>query len=176
MRYTTIIDISEIGDLYRNINCRLLYLHLCLKAGYHDADRDLIDLSIRRLANETGLTVSATRHALSQLQSARLLERLDGRLWRVKKWLPTETISKRKTTKPEEETRKADEARKERQREQEAEKREQLRSEGKTEFIVYFEKKIEDANKGDLEAARIVNQRKAIYIQACEKFGRNPKI
>ena len=73
MRYTTIIDISEIQPIYRNVNARLVYLHLVLKSGYHDNDRDLVSISLRRIAAEVGLTLSATRHAISQLEKAQLL-------------------------------------------------------------------------------------------------------
>ena len=68
MRYTTIIDIRDFPELYRNQNLRLLYLHLVLKSGYHDDDRDQVHTSIRRLGYETGLTVSAVRHGLAMLK------------------------------------------------------------------------------------------------------------
>lgn len=94
MRYTTIIDITEIPEIYRNINARLIYLHMVLKSGYHDTDRDRTTLSIRSLASDTGITISATRHALSILQKAQLLSRT-GDTWIVKKWLIQDTISAR---------------------------------------------------------------------------------
>lgn len=86
MRYTTIIDISEFPAVYNNPNARLIYLHLALKSGWHDADRDQIKTSIRRVAMEVGLTVSATRHALVQLERDKLLTR-SGDTWTVKKWI-----------------------------------------------------------------------------------------
>lgn len=86
MRYTTLIDISEIPAVYRSINARLLYMHMALKAGYHDDNRDLLDASIRQLARDTGLTVSATRCALANLLANRLIER-QGSRWKVTKWL-----------------------------------------------------------------------------------------
>lgn len=86
MRYTTIVDISQMQDIYRNTNLRLVYLHLCLRSGYHDDDRDKIRISIRKLAEEAGLTVSATRHALRRLQADHLLQR-DGEVWMVKKYI-----------------------------------------------------------------------------------------
>lgn len=86
MRYTTVIDISENPAVYRSINARLLYMHMALKAGYHDDDRDLLDASIRTLARDTGLTVSATRCALANLLANRLIER-QGSRWKVTKWL-----------------------------------------------------------------------------------------
>lgn len=85
MRYTTVIDISEL-PIYKNPNARLIYLHLALKSGWHDDDRDQIKTSIRRIAMEAGLTVSATRHALAQLERDKLLTRT-GDTWIVKKWI-----------------------------------------------------------------------------------------
>lgn len=86
MRYTTIIDITEMPDIYRNKNARMLYLHLALRSGYHDDDRDMIKTSIRRVADDVGMTVSATRHALTALEKAQLLTR-DGDRWHIKKWI-----------------------------------------------------------------------------------------
>lgn len=100
MRYTTVIDISEISEIYKNPTARLLYLHMSLKAGYHDADRDLVRLSIRRLSADVGVTVSATRHALHQLERVGLLTR-EGELWRVKKWVEEQQITTRARTKRE---------------------------------------------------------------------------
>lgn len=100
MRYTTVIDISEITEIYKNPTARLLYLHMSLKAGYHDADRDLVRLSIRRLSADVGVTVSATRHALHQLERVGLLTR-EGDLWRVKKWVEEQQITTRAKTKRE---------------------------------------------------------------------------
>lgn len=95
MRYTTVIDISEIPAIYRNRNARLLYIHMAMKAGYHDYDRDLLTISIRSLASQTGLTVSAVRHALLQLEAHQLLTR-DGLAWRVKKFVLEEKPSIRR--------------------------------------------------------------------------------
>lgn len=100
MRYTTVIDITEISEVYKNATARLIYLHMSLKAGYHDADRDLVKLSIRRLSADVGVTVSATRHALHQLERAGLLTR-EGELWRVRKWVEEQQITTRAKTKRE---------------------------------------------------------------------------
>ena len=85
MRYTTLIDISELPQVYRNTNTRLLYLHLVLKSGYHNEDRDLARISLRNLAAAAGLTLSATRHALHILGEAGLVAK-EGEAWRVRKW------------------------------------------------------------------------------------------
>lgn len=100
MRYTTVIDISEIPEIYRNMTARLIYMHMSLKAGYHDSDRDLVTLSIRRVAAEVGVTVSATRHALHLLERSGLLTR-EGQTWRIRKWVEEQTITTRAKTKRE---------------------------------------------------------------------------
>ena len=175
MRYTTLIDISEIPALYRNVNARLLYLHLVLIAGYHDDDRDLADISIRRLAIDTGLTVSATRHALRMLQDAKLLSRADG-LWLVKKWMPAQKIQGRPKADPTTWRQPPEPSTGDmllRQREEERAREKQLEAQGKTSFMLYYEEKMRQAEEGDLEAARIVRQRAAIYAAHKEKIEQN---
>lgn len=86
MRYTTVIDITDHPEVYGNQNARLVYFHMALKSGYHDDDRDQLKTSYRRLAADVGLTVSATRHAIAQLERASLISR-EGDVWRVKKWI-----------------------------------------------------------------------------------------
>ncbi len=99
MRYTTIIDISEMPEIYRNLNTRAVYLHLVLKSGYHDDDRDKLKLSIRRLAAESGLTVSAVRNALQQLEKAAMIERTSDGSTTVRKWiLETKPTARTKAT------------------------------------------------------------------------------
>ena len=94
MRYTTIIDITELPEVYRNPAARLLYLHLVLRSGYHDDDRDTIGTSIRRISSDTGISVSATRHALRLLEAAGLVSR-KGPRWQVVKWVMTKEITAR---------------------------------------------------------------------------------
>ena len=94
MRYTTVIDISEFPQIYRNLNARLLYIHMALKAGYHDDDRDVCRLSIRSLAADVGITVSATRNALQQLEKAGLISKSSD-CWIVKKWVAMDAPSPR---------------------------------------------------------------------------------
>lgn len=98
MRYTTIIDITEVPGIYRNKNARLVYLHLALRSGYHDNDRDLIDISIRNLSMAVGLSVSATRHALACLEREKLISR-DGARWRILKWVVAELPTPRRQPK-----------------------------------------------------------------------------
>lgn len=94
MRYTTIIDIRELPAIYRNVNARLVYLHMVLASGYHDNDRDQTEISIRRISYETNLTISAVRHALGCLERAGLISRT-GITWTVKKFVLESTITPR---------------------------------------------------------------------------------
>lgn len=86
MRYTTVIDISDMTAVWRSMNARQLYLFMALRAGWHNEDRDIVDLSIRVLAADSGLTVSATRCALALLQKNKLIEKVETG-WKVLKWI-----------------------------------------------------------------------------------------
>lgn len=174
MRYTTIIDITEVPAIYRNVHARLLYLHLVLIAGYHDDDRDFCNTSIRRLAADVGLTESAVRHGLKVLERARLLEARDG-TYKVKKWLPQTSISARtapadpkltpqQTARLEQERADAEKAWKE------AARKEQLAAAGKTEFMIYYEGLMEKAAAGDLEAQRLVKRHHETYTSHVENM------
>lgn len=94
MRYTTVIDITDFPQIYRNIHARLVYIHMALKAGYHDDDRDICRLSIRNLAADVGITVSATRNALLQLEKSGLISK-GSDCWIVKKWVLQESPTPR---------------------------------------------------------------------------------
>lgn len=99
MRYTTIIDLREWPHAYKSVGVRLLYLHLCLVSGYHAEDRDKCLHSYRQLAQDTGLTLSAVRHAVKQLDKLGLLKR-DGDKWVVTKFcLPKEIPPRPRSTK-----------------------------------------------------------------------------
>lgn len=93
MRYTTIIDLSEL-PIYQSKSVRLLYLHLCLKAGYHKENQDIITDSLSRIARDTGMTVSAVRCALRQLTAASLAQR-EGTAIRVSKFVQPVLAAKR---------------------------------------------------------------------------------
>lgn len=95
MRYTTVIDITQCPDIYRNTNARLLYFHMVLVCGYHDHDKGLVRKSVRQLAAETGITKSATENALRQLIRWQLARRFRGKLY-VVNWWPEQPITKPK--------------------------------------------------------------------------------
>lgn len=178
MRYTTIIDISESQELYRNVNVRIVYLHLVLKSGYHDDDRDMCSASIRTIAAQTRLTVAAARHALKQLTKAKLVERVKMG-YKVTKWVQTDKPTPRPSAPRKG---KADAAQTVREQEEQAIKREresqqrrQLRQQGKTEFMVYFESLQERAAKGDLDAQMQVQKRQAMYDEQVAKLKNQDK-
>lgn len=168
MRYTTIIDITEIPEVYRNHNARLIYLHLTLKSGYRDNDRDMIKISIRVLAIRTGLSVSATRHALTILIRHHLLSRA-GDTWLVKKWIIEDTITPRAKTKKQQKAQDAAQAQRDKQAEldkrleQEQRERLELEQSGKTSFMVYYEGLQVKAKNGDLEAQEKVEKYRKDY-------------
>ena len=175
MRYTTIIDISEIPAIYRNVNARLVYLHLVLKSGYHDHDRDLVTMSLRRIVAETGLSLSAVRHAVSMLEKAHLLSR-QGPFWLVKKWIIEQKISTRARTARQqkqieiEAERRIENEKREREAEIEKQRREALAANGKNEFMMFYERKQKEAEAGDLEAAESVKKWRKMYEMQVEKM------
>lgn len=168
MRYTTVIDLSENPSLYRSPTIRLVYLHLALKSGYHDHDRDLVNISIRRLAADTGLTVSAVRCALSRLEAANLISK-QGPLWYVKKWVVEAPITSRPRTVRQQKAIEAraieEQQREERQRRQaiEEQKRQNLRAQGKTSFMLWYEDLMQKAEAGDQEAQQQVKRHAETY-------------
>lgn len=75
MRYARIVDIREL-PLYRNINCRVLYLHLVLSAPWQTDQwhtEGVISTGLRTLANEVGMSYQQLRTALAQLEKAGLV-------------------------------------------------------------------------------------------------------
>lgn len=175
MRYTTIIDITEMPAIYRNVNARLVYLHLVLKSGYHDHDRDLVTMSLRRLSAETGLSLSAIRHAINVLVKSHLLTR-QSELWLVKKWIIEEKISTRARTARQQRQIdiEAERRRENEKREQEAaierQLREALAAEGKSQFILYVERVKKMADAGDIEAAETFKRHEKAYYEALKNI------
>lgn len=101
MRYTTIIDIRESPALYRNANTRLIYLELVLGSSYQQDTKDRYQGSFRTLAARVGVTVSAVRNSLKQLQALGMVIPIEGG-WIVKKWFEHPAIiPRRQRPKPE---------------------------------------------------------------------------
>lgn len=161
MRYTTIIDIREITPIYSNHNARLVYLHLVLRSGYHDADRDLCGGSLRQLASEIGISLSALRHALALLERAQLVAK-SGPMWQVRKWISEQPITARPKTKRAEQAAKnkeiaeRDKAEQEERERAEKAERQRLRAGGKTGYQLYLENLQARAAAGDLEAVAML--------------------
>lgn len=178
MRYTTIIDISSLPAVYRNVNARLIYLHLALTSGYHDDDRDIADVSIRNLTAAVGISFSATRHALAQLEKAQLIRR-EGNTWIVKKWLPMEKPSARpKVTRQQLDAAAVEAAQREKEERKEArerQRREEVKAQGKTEFMLYYESLQAKADAGDQEAARLLVRHRATYEAHKKQLESQPK-
>lgn len=99
MRYTTIIDVSTMPEIYRNRNAVLLYVHLCLRSGFHDYNRDCYKRSIRGLSYELDISVSAIRHAIKVLERFKLITQRDG-IWYVRKYIADQKITPRSKKKP----------------------------------------------------------------------------
>lgn len=183
MRYTTIIDMTSTPELYKCVNARLVYLHLCLIAGYHDYDRDIAHIGLRTLAEQVGITFSAVRHAIKLLERYHYIERTPLG-WKVTKWLPSEQPTPRPKAAPKKAPQsisaERDNANIERERaaDLQRQERERLHAQGKTSYMLYYESRLEQANNGDLEAAAWCEHNRKIYesqkaIMAKEKSNKN---
>lgn len=167
MRYTTIIDIRELPAVYRNQHCRMLYLHLTLASGYHDDDRDQLRTSIRRIAADTGISVSAVRNALKQLEKYGLLTR-NGETWSVKKFILEKSItprirSEKKRKEAEAAARAASIQEEQERREKEAKKKYlEERKNGRNPLKDMVKEIMLKAQQGDEEAARRLGMYKVI--------------
>ncbi len=84
-------------ELYRDINSKVLFLHLLLTAAYTDyttSDGFVVHAgccftSIRQLADETGLSIRQVRTALERLEATHSLTQLSthrGTLIKLEKW------------------------------------------------------------------------------------------
>lgn len=165
MRYTTIIDISEWRDLYRNVNVRLVYLHLVLKSGYHDHDRDQVRISYRSLAADSGLTLSQVRHAIKILIKWHMLIRKDN-TWTVRKWCQEQTITTRAKSSKEAKKNAQEQAviaERERQRAMDDENRKRRDAEAgeRDNYIVFVRKQQQLAAAGDMDAIAWLNEHPA---------------
>lgn len=177
MRYTTIIDISEMA-IYKNANASRVYFHLAMKSGWHDQDRDLIDISLRRLAEKTGLTLSATRNAMKQLEKAMLIQRRAASLWWIRKWVLEETPTPRPKNAREKKNRDAEEERarmidqrmKELNRQDRERKARFDANDGKSDLMIYIEQLQAKAAQGDAEAAAQAKRYEQTYHKLLEEW------
>lgn len=167
MRYTTIIDIREFPQIYRNDNAKLVYLHLVLISGYHNEDRDQTTISIRQISYDTGLTISAVRHSLKVLISAGLLSR-NGITWNVTKFVLEKPISprirsekKRSAAENLERERIIKEEQNQREKEEKRKYQEEIKA-GKNPLKEMVKDLMKRAQNGDEEAAENLKRYKAI--------------
>ena len=170
MRYTTIIDIREFPQIYRNDNAKLVYLHLVLISGYHNEDRDQTTISIRQISYDTGLTVSAVRHSLKVLVSAGLLSR-NGITWNVTKFVLEKPISprirsekKRSAAENLERERIIKEEQSQREKEEKRKYQEEIKA-GKNPLKEMVKDLMKRAQNGDEEAAENLMRYKSIVEQ-----------
>ena len=170
MRYTTIIDIREFPQIYRNDNAKLVYLHLVLISGYHNEDRDQTTISIRQISYDTGLTISAVRHSLKVLISAGLLSR-NGITWNVTKFVLEKPISprirsekKRSAAENLERERINKEEQNQREKEEKRKYQEEIKA-GKNPLKEMVKDLMKRAQNGDEEAAENLKRYKAIVEQ-----------
>lgn len=170
MRYTTIIDIREFPQIYRNDNAKLVYLHLVLISGYHNEDRDQTTISIRQISYDTGLTVSAVRHSLKVLVSAGLLSR-NGITWNVTKFVLEKPISprirsekKRSAAENLERERIIKEEQSQREKEEKRKYQEEIKA-GKNPLKEMVKDLMKRAQNGDEEAAENLKRYKPIVEQ-----------
>lgn len=170
MRYTTIIDIREFPQIYRNDHVKLVYLHLVLISGYHDEDRDQTPISIRQICYDTGLSLSAVRHSLKVLISAGLLSR-SGINWTVKKFVLDKPISprirsekKRSAAENLERERIIKEEQSQREKEEKRRYQEEIKA-GKNPLKEMVKDLMNRAENGDQEAAENLKRYKSIVEQ-----------
>lgn len=170
MRYTTIIDIREFPQIYRNNHVKLVYLHLVLISGYHDEDRDQTPISIRQICYDTGLSLSAVRHSLKVLITAGLLSR-SGINWTVKKFVLDKPISprirsekKRSAAENLERERIIKEEQSQREKEEKRKYQEEIKA-GKNPLKEMVKDLMNRAENGDQEAAENLKRYKSIVEQ-----------
>jgi DNA-binding Lrp family transcriptional regulator len=155
-------------SVYRNEHARLLYLHMALRAGYHDNDRDSCRLSVRRLAAEVGLTLSATRHALKVLENAVLIKRYQG-AFAVRKFAMSAPVTPRPRSEKkrrEQEAKAIEDAMRAEREQREADERRRLKEEeaatGKTAYQRHVEDLERRAAAGDEDARRALAYHKKL--------------
>lgn len=166
MRYTTIIDIRDFPEVYSNKNAVLLYLHLCLRAGYHAEDRDIVAISVRRLASEVGITYSAARHALAVLRKHQLVFAHTSLALRVCKFVvPTEIPQRSSARKTIEQERFEEQMRITREENRKNEERRKKAADERAsplEVLAYFEQK---AKSGDARAKKEAAEFRQLLVE-----------
>lgn len=177
MRYTTIIDIREAPALYRNANTRLIYLELVLGSSYQQDTKDRYQGSFRTLAARVGVTVSAVRNSLKQLQALGMVSPIEGG-WIVKKWIEQPAIiPRRQRPKPEQPISLSDDQKASAEQLNHERWLEKLRQQGIDEFIFRFEDNIKAAKRTcggpGFEVIKNINYQR-LYEDHCRQLKHEP--
>ena len=177
MRYTTIIDIREAPTLYRNANTRLIYLELVLGSSYQQDTKDRYQGSFRTLAARVGVTVSAARNSLKQLQSLGMVSPIEGG-WIVKKWIEQPAIiPRRQRSKPEQPISLSEDQQVTAEQLNRERWLEKLRQQGIDELIFRFEENIKAAKRtGGGPGFEVINNinYQRLYDDHCRQLKHEP--
>lgn len=178
MRYTTIIDIREAPALYRNANTRLIYLELVLGSSYQQDTKDRYQGSFRTLAARVGVTISAVRNSLKQLQALGMVSPIEGG-WIVKKWIEQPAIiPRRQRPKPEQQPINLSEEQQASAEQLNHERwLEKLRQQGIDELIFRFEENIKAAKRtGGGPGFEVINNinYQRLYEDHCRQLKHDP--
>ena len=177
MRYTTIIDIREAPALYRNANTRLIYLELVLGSSYQQDTKDRYHGSFRTLAARVGVTVSAVRNSLKQLQAIGMVSPIEGG-WIVKKWIEQPAIiPRRQRPKPEQPINLSDDQQVTAEQLNRERWLEKLRQQGIDELIFRFEENIKAAKRtGGGPGFEVINNinYQRLYDDHCRQLKHEP--
>lgn len=177
MRYTTIIDIREAPALYRNANTRLIYLELVLGSSYQQETKDRYQGSFRTLAARAGVTISAVRNSLKQLQSLGMVSPIEGG-WIVKKWIEQPAIiPRRQRPKPEQPINLSEDQKASADQLNHERWLEKLRQQGIDELIFRFEENIKAAKRtGGGPGFEVINNinYQRLYDDHCRQLKHEP--
>lgn len=177
MRYTTIIDIREAPALYRNANTRLIYLELVLGSSYQQDTKDRYQGSFRTLAARAGVTISAVRNSLKQLQALGMVSPIEGG-WIVKKWIEQPAIiPRRQRPKPEQPISLSDDQQVTAEQLNRERWQEKLRQNGIDELIFRFEENIKAAKRtGGGPGFEVINNinYQRLYDDHCRQLKHEP--
>lgn len=177
MRYTTIIDIREAPALYRNANTRLIYLELVLGSSYQQDTKDRYQGSFRTLAARVGVSVSAVRNSLKQLQALGMVSSIEGG-WIVKKWIEQPAIiPRRQRPKPEQPISLSEDQKASADQLNHERWLEKLRQQGIDELIFRFEENIKAAKRtGGGPGFEVINNinYQRLYDDHCRQLKHEP--
>jgi DNA-binding transcriptional MocR family regulator len=156
----------------------LIYLELVLGSSYQQETKDRYQGSIRTLAARVGVTVSAVRNSLKQLQSLGMVSPIEGG-WIVKKWIEQPAIiPRRQRPKPEQQPINISEEQQVTAEQLNRERwLEKLRQQGIDELIFRFEENIKAAKRtGGGPGYEVINNinYQRLYDDHCRQLKHEP--